>query len=129
IDGVSQTLDDLNALNPVDIESINVLKDAAMSAIYGVKGGNGVIVVTTKSGKKNLKSTFTFDSSYGTQNVIRTIPVLNASQYAAILNEASTASGAALVFPNIDLGVGTNWQKEVLVNAPILSHNLTVSGG
>ena len=129
IDGVSQTLDDLNALNPVDIESINVLKDAAMSAIYGVKGGNGVIVVTTKSGKKNLKSTFTFDSSYGTQNVTRTIPVLNASQYAAILNEASTASGAALVFPNIDLGVGTNWQKEVLVNAPILSHNLTVSGG
>jgi len=55
VDGSQQTLTDFNAINPGDIESINVLKDAATTAIYGVRGGNGVIVVTTKSGKKNQK--------------------------------------------------------------------------
>jgi TonB-dependent SusC/RagA subfamily outer membrane receptor len=90
IDGVTLTLDDLNALNPNDIESMNVLKDAAMSAIYGVKGGNGVIVIKTKSGKRNSKTTFGFDATYGIQEVTKTIDVLNASEYAAILNEAST---------------------------------------
>jgi TonB-dependent starch-binding outer membrane protein SusC len=129
IDGVSQTLDDLNSLNPSDIESINVLKDAALSAIYGVKGGNGVIVVKTKSGKRNTKTTFSFDSYYGTQEVTKTIDVLNASQYVSILNEASAATGAGLVFPNIDQGFGTNWQKEVISNADIISHNFTASGG
>lgn len=130
IDGVSQTLDDLNSLNPADIESMNVLKDAAMSAIYGVKGGNGVIVVKTKSGKRNVKAAFTFDSSYGTQEVTKTIDVLNASEYAGILNEASVASGGSLIFNDLSgIGFGTDWQNEVIVDAPIISNNLTVSGG
>lgn len=130
IDGVSQTLDDLNSLNPGDIESINVLKDAALSAIYGVKGGNGVIVVTTKSGRRNAKTSFSFDSSLGFQQVIKTIDVLNASEYAAILNEGSSNAGGDLLFPNISgLGVGTNWQDEVLVDAPLITHNFTASGG
>ncbi|MDP6922646.1 MAG: TonB-dependent receptor, partial [Lutibacter sp.] len=130
IDGVSQTLDDLNALNPNDIESINVLKDAALSAIYGVKGGNGVIVVKTQSGKRNVKTRFSFDSSYGVQEVANTIPVLNASEYAAILNEASSNAGLGMVFNDISgLGRGTNWQDEVLVEAPITSHSITASGG
>ena len=60
VDGSIQSLDDLNSINASDIESINVLKDAATTAIYGVKGGNGVIVVTTKSGRKNQKSEFSF---------------------------------------------------------------------
>ncbi|MGV6846128.1 MAG: SusC/RagA family TonB-linked outer membrane protein [Lutibacter sp.] len=130
IDGVQQTLDDLNSLNPSDIESINVLKDAALSAIYGVKGGNGVIVVKTKSGKRNQKTTFSFDSSYGFQQVANIINVLNASQYAAILNEASSNAGEGIIFNDIsNLGTGTNWQKEVLVNAPISQNNFTASGG
>jgi TonB-linked SusC/RagA family outer membrane protein len=130
IDGVAQTLDDLNSLNPSDIESINVLKDAALSAIYGVKGGNGVIVVKTKSGKKNTKTVFNLNSSYGVQSVIKTIKVLNASEYAAILNEASVNSGGNLIYNDLSgLGTGTNWQDQVFVDAPIINHSLTASGG
>jgi TonB-linked SusC/RagA family outer membrane protein len=130
IDGVTQTLDDLNSLNPSDIESLNVLKDAALSAIYGVKGGNGVIVVKTKSGKKNSKTVFNFSSSYGVQSVLNTIKVLNASEYAAILNEASVNSGGNIIFNDIpSLGIGTNWQNEVLFDAPIINHSITASGG
>ncbi|HEX5742739.1 MAG TPA: TonB-dependent receptor [Flavobacteriaceae bacterium] len=130
IDGVTQTLEDLNSLNPSDIESMNVLKDAALTAIYGVSGGNGVIVVKTKSGKKNTKTTFGYDSSYGIQEVFKTINVLNASEYAAILNEASVASGGNLIYNNLNgLGLGTNWQKEVLKEAPISINNFTATGG
>jgi TonB-linked SusC/RagA family outer membrane protein len=130
IDGVTQSLEDLNSLNPSDIESMNVLKDAALTAIYGVSGGNGVIVVKTKSGKKNTKTTYGLDASYGFQEVTKTINVLNASEYAAILNEASVASGGNLIFPNLTgLGLGTNWQDQVLVDAPISINNFTASGG
>ncbi len=130
IDGVSQTLDDLNSLNPSDIESLNVLKDAALSAIYGVKGGNGVIVVKTKSGRKDTKTVFSLNSSFGVQTVLNTINVLNASQYAAILNEASVNSGGNLIYNDLSgLGVGTNWQDKVLVDAPIINHGITASGG
>ncbi len=130
IDGVTQTLDDLNALNPSDIESMNVLKDAALTAIYGVSGGNGVIVIQTKSGRRNQKASYSFNSSYGIQEVAKTIDVLNASEYAAILNEASVASGGDLIFPDISgIGVGTNWQDEVISDAPIITTNFSVGGG
>ncbi|WP_282056911.1 SusC/RagA family TonB-linked outer membrane protein [Maribacter luteus] len=130
IDGVTQSLDDLNSLNTSDIESINVLKDAALSAIYGVKGGNGVIVVKTKSGKRNTKTTFSLNSSYGLQQVINKIDVLNASQYAAILNEASANAGEGIIFSDISgYGKGTDWQEEVFKTAPITTHNLSASGG
>ena len=130
IDGVTQTLDDLNSLNPSNIESLSVLKDAALSAIYGVKGGNGVIVVKTKAGSRNTKTTFTFDSSYGIQEVVKTVDVLNASEYVAILNEASANATGSIIFNDISgLGRGTNWQDEVLKEAPISSYNLSASGG
>jgi TonB-linked SusC/RagA family outer membrane protein len=130
VDGSIQTLDDLNSINPQDIESINVLKDAATTAIYGVKGGNGVIVVATKSGKKNQKNEFNYSGNYAVQQVLNQIGVLNASEYAAIINEGSVASGGTLMFPNLSgLGVGTNWQDQIFKNAPIQSHNLTARGG
>jgi TonB-linked SusC/RagA family outer membrane protein len=130
IDGVQQTLDDLNAVNPIDIESISVLKDASATAIYGVKGGNGVIVVTTKTGKKNMKTEFTLNSSYGVQEIPRYIGVLNATEYGAMVNEGSVAAGGNVVFPDLSvLGVGTNWQKEVFKTAPLQQHNIGVRGG
>ncbi len=130
IDGVTQSLDDLNALNPGDIESMNVLKDAALTAIYGVSGGNGVIVIKTKSGRRNMKTAFSFNSSYGVQEVVNTIGVLNASEYAAILNEASSNAGGGLIFDDISgLGVGTNWQDEVIQDAPIITNSISASGG
>ncbi len=130
VDGVLQSLDDLNSISASDIESINVLKDAATTAIYGVKGGNGVIVVTTKSGKKNQKTQFTFNSNYGIQQVAGKIGVLNASEYGAIVNEGSTVSGGNIIFPDLStLGVGTNWQDEIFQNAAIQNYGLTAKGG
>jgi len=98
VDGSIQSLDDLNSINAADIESINVLKDAATTAIYGVKGGNGVIVVTTKSGRKNQPTQYSLNSNYGVQEVLSTIGVLNATEYAAIVNEGSLTSGGNLIF-------------------------------
>jgi len=130
IDGVPQTLTDFNSINPADIESINVLKDAATTAIYGVKGGNGVILVTTRSGRKNQKTEITVNSNYGVQEVLNTIGVLNASEYGAIINEGSTVAGGNIIFPDLKvLGVGTDWQKEIFKTASLQSHNITARGG
>lgn len=130
IDGVPQTLTDFNSINPVDIESISVLKDAATTAIYGVKGGNGVIVVTTKSGRKNQKTEFSFSTNYGVQQVMNKIGVLNATEYAAMVNEGSVTAGGSLIFPDIStLGVGTNWQDQVFKNATFQTHSVSARGG
>lgn len=130
IDGVPQTLTDFNSINPADIESINVLKDAATTAIYGVKGGNGVIVVTTKSGRKNQKVDITFNANYGQQEVINTIGVLNATEYAAMINEGSTVAGGPVIFPNLStLGAGTNWQKQIFERATFQTHSIAARGG
>ncbi len=130
VDGVLQTLDDLNSINAADIESINVLKDAATTAIYGVKGGNGVIVVTTKTGRKNQKTQLTFSTNYGIQQVMNTIGVLNATEYAAIINEGSTVSGGNIIFPDLSkMGTGTNWQDQIFKDAAIQNYSLTAKGG
>jgi TonB-dependent starch-binding outer membrane protein SusC len=130
IDGVPQTLTDLNSINPADIESINVLKDAATTAIYGVKGGNGVIVVTTRTGRKNQKTEITINSNYGVQEVMNTIGVLNATEYAAMINEGSVTAGGNIIFPDLStIGVGTNWQNEVFHRAPLQTHTVSARGG
>lgn len=130
IDGVPQTLTDLNSIAPTDIESINVLKDAATAAIYGVRGGNGVIVVTTRSGRKATKTDITVNASYGMQDAINTVGVLNGTEYAAMINEGSTVAGGPVVFPNLSqIGVGTNWQNEVFKMAPLQSHTISARGG
>lgn len=130
IDGVPQTLTDFNSISASDIESINILKDAATTAIYGVKGGNGVIVVTTKSGRKNQKTEISLSSNYGEQQVMNTIGVLNATEYGAMINEGSTTSGGNVIFPDLSkLGVGTNWQDQVFKTAPIQSHTISARGG
>ncbi len=130
IDGVPQTLTDLNAINASDIESINVLKDAATTAIYGVKGGNGVIVVTTRTGRKNQKTEINITSNYGVQQVINKIGVLNATEYAAMINEGSTVAGGPVIFPDLSiLGKGTNWQDEIFKTASLQNHNITARGG
>ncbi|MBN8686230.1 MAG: TonB-dependent receptor [Chitinophagales bacterium] len=130
IDGVPQTLTDFNSISPADIESINLLKDAATTAIYGVKGGNGVIVVTTKSGRKNQKTDITVSSNYGVQEVMNTLGVLNASEYAAMINEGSTTAGGPVIFPDLSvMGVGTNWQNEVFKTAAMQTHSVSARGG
>ena len=130
IDGVPQSLTDFNSISASDIESINILKDAATTAIYGVKGGNGVIVVTTKTGRKNQKTEIGITSNYGVQEVINTIGVLNATEYGAMINEGSTTSGGGVIFPDLSkLGVGTNWQDQIFKRAPLQSHTISARGG
>jgi len=130
IDGVPQTLDDLNAINSSDIESVNILKDAASTAIYGVKGGNGVIVVTTKNGKNNQKTQFSVNSYFGQQELMHKIGMLNAAEYGAIINEGSVASGGDIIFPDLSkLGVGTDWQDQIFKKAFISSNDISASGG
>ncbi len=130
IDGSPQTLTDFNSINPADIESVSVLKDAATMAIYGVKGGNGVIVVTTKKGRKNQKMQLNVSANYGTQEVIRNIPVLNGSEYAAIVNEGSTVAGGNPIFSDLSkVGVGTNWQDQVFKKAPFQTYTIGARGG
>ena len=130
VDGVPQSLNDLNSINASDIESINVLKDAAATAIYGVKGGNGVIVVTTKAGRRSGKAEISINSNYGLQQVMNTIGVLNATEYAAMINEGSTVAGGNVIFPDLStIGVGTNWQNEIFEDASFQSHNISARGG
>ena len=120
---------DLNTINPNDIESISILKDA-QAAIYGIAGANGVVLVTTKSGKKNTAPTIQYDAYVGVQETSRELPLLNATEYGLLLNESYANNGQALPFPNVsELGRGTNFQEEVFDTSPIMSHNLTLNGG
>lgn len=120
---------DLSVVNPSDIESINVLKDAT-AGIYGVRGANGVIIITTKSGRKETDYKFTFNSYTGFQETTREIPLLNATEYGLLANEAFAANGEALPFPNANvLGVGTDWQNAVFQSAPITSADVTITKG
>ncbi|OXA73423.1 SusC/RagA family protein [Flavobacterium aquidurense] len=121
---------DLSILNPNDIETITVLKDA-QAAIYGTIGANGIILITTKMGKKNSKTKISFNSYTGFQEASRKLPMLNATEYALLLNESYANGGKSLPYPNVSgLGNGTDWQKEVLgKGVPILNSDLTISGG
>ncbi len=117
-------------LNQGDIESIEVLKDAASAAIYGARSANGVIIVTTKKGKKDMLEV-SLSSYYGVQNAARKLSLLNGQQYGILMNESSVASGGQVLFPNPDaLGVGTDWQDAVFAkNAPIQNHEVSISAG
>lgn len=127
VDG--NVVEDLSVINPSDIESINVLKDAT-AGIYGVRAANGVILITTKTGRKNTELKFNYDFFGGYQETSREIPLLNATEYALLANEAFAAGGQSVPFPSVaGLGMGTNWQEEVFQKAPIINQSLTMSGG
>lgn len=120
---------DLNTINPSDIETFSILKDA-QAAIYGIEGANGVVLVTTKSGKKNSAAKISYSGYTGIQETTRELPYLNATEYALLLNESYAANGSELPFPNVSgLGVGTDWQSELFDTAPITNHSLSVTGG
>ncbi|SEJ55141.1 TonB-linked outer membrane protein, SusC/RagA family [Dyadobacter sp. SG02] len=122
----------LSSLNPSDIESIEVLKDASATAIYGSRGANGVVIITTKKGKAG-QNTLTYDAYYGTQKVLKKVDVLtNAKDWALLKNDARVNSGKAPYYTQaqIDaLGEGTDWQNEAFRSAPIQNHQLSLTGG
>lgn len=115
----------LSTINPNDIESVEVLKDASASAIYGARAANGVILITTKRGK-NGATRVTYDGYYGSQKVNKTLDVLNASQFAQLENEVFKNN----YYPDpASLGEGVNWQKLIFRKAPIQNHQLSINGG
>lgn len=122
----------ISYLNPLDIQSVEVLKDAASSAIYGARAANGVILITTKNGQTG-KSTVSYDVSYGWQNPWKKKSVLNATEYMTIMNEAVVNDGDAPRYTPTQIGAagkGTDWQQETFnFNAPVQNHQVSVSGG
>lgn len=135
IDGV--TGGDINNLNPADIESIDILKDAASAAIYGARAANGVVLVTTKRGRVG-KVNVSLDTYVGWQNVYKKPEVLNAQQYVEIMNEAYGNDGKELDWQNLvpdwekiqNGWNGTNWFDESLnKNALVRNHSLNITGG
>ncbi len=130
VDGIA--VDGLDFLNPRDIETINVLKDAASAAIYGARGANGVVLITTRGGKKNQIGSITYDGYYGVQRAAKLLDLLDAKEYATLQNEAYIAAGKVPLpeFANPSLlGRGTDWQEAIFEAAPIMSHQLSFNGG
>lgn len=122
----------INYLNPTDIQSVEILKDAASAAIYGARAANGVILVTTKSGVSG-KTNITYDFTYGLQNPWKKRSVLNATEYMTLMNEVAVNDGNVpkyLPEQIASAGKGTDWQDETFnYDAPVQSHQVSVNGG
>ena len=123
VDGMAvQSLDNLN---PADIASMEVLKDAASAAIYGARAANGVVLITTNTGRSG-KSTVSYSGFKGVQNVAKRVDLLNSEQYVQLMSDAGVAGFDPLEVPSNN----TDWQEELFTkNAPIESHNISITGG
>ncbi len=122
VDGV--ILDDISFINSADIESMEVLKDASATAIYGARGANGVIIVTTKRGVLGEeKPVISISGEYSIQQVARKIDLLNGREFAIISNEIAPGS-----YNNVDAVNNTDWQDVIFSPAPIQNYQLSVSG-
>jgi TonB-dependent starch-binding outer membrane protein SusC len=139
MDGVSITLQDMSSLNPNDIESISVLKDAASAAIYGSRAANGVILITSKEGRSQIAS-IRLDSYYGIQSATVLPDLVNAEQYARLANEARINNGQAPYFSEEQIALMMNddpydgfdnvdWIDQTFRAAPLMNHTLTFNKG
>jgi TonB-linked SusC/RagA family outer membrane protein len=121
VDGV--ILDDISFLSSDDIASMDILKDASATAIYGSRGANGVIIITTKSGKKgNGKAAFSYTGEFGMQLLAKKINLLTGPEYATVVNEITPT------YNNVNLVPHTDWQSLIFHPASIQSHQLSASG-
>jgi TonB-linked SusC/RagA family outer membrane protein len=141
VDGYPLPNESSPTINPNDIESIDILKDASATAIYGSRGANGVVIITTKRGKPG-KNSVQFESYYGEQKVRKKLDMLDATQLATLINEGieniNVDNAGKPGFPKpaaftdeqiAALGKGTNWQDEIFRSAPQQNYQLTISGG
>ncbi|MBL0745513.1 SusC/RagA family TonB-linked outer membrane protein [Chryseolinea lacunae] len=129
--GDRQSKNALASLNPADIESIEVLKDASATSIYGSRGANGVVLVTTKRGKDGQTSV-NFESSMSSQNISHNIDMMPASDYARYLNTLDVSQGGNPRFTDAQVqgfGAGTNWMKAISRTGSIWNNQLSISGG
>lgn len=124
VDGM--LLEDASFVNPQDVASIEVLKDASATAIYGNRGANGVIIITTKRGTTDRKAVFSLNSYYGNQQIAKKLSLANAAEFAQMYNELQ---GNTNTFPDPSrLGTGTDWQDVVFRDAPIANLQLSANG-
>ena len=135
IDGLQGA--DLNSLNPNDIESIEILKDASATAIYGAQGANGVVLITTKLGKKG-KPIIGYNYTFGSSQLRKKLDVMNAGDFARTTNAYKATQNATSVpapiftdaqITEFDRTGGTDWQDVIYQKAPMHNHELSVSGG
>ncbi|WP_138430951.1 SusC/RagA family TonB-linked outer membrane protein [Fodinibius saliphilus] len=128
VDG--QPVNGIDYLNPGSIESMEVLKDAASAAIYGARAANGVVLITTKSGQAG-ETKVSYEGYAGIQNAWKEMNVLNAQQYMMMMNEGAANAGLSMPFPvGQNVSGGTDWQSAVFnENAPMMNHQVTISGG
>ncbi|WP_294080784.1 SusC/RagA family TonB-linked outer membrane protein [Proteiniphilum sp. UBA5384] len=123
-----------NAINPSDIESIDVLKDASATAIYGSRGANGVIIITTKSGKEG-KPVIVYDGYYGSQKITQRMELMGPYEYVKLVSERQSSMANSLFFQDgrtlddYKQIEGIDWQDHIFRRAPIQDHNLSVRGG
>lgn len=124
----SQQFNPLSTINPNDIESIDVLKDGAAAAIYGLRASNGVVVITTKRGKG--KGQLSLNAYYGVQTIRKKVDVLSGQQWADLYNEALVNAGQAPRVTPADVAIAnTDWQDEIFQTAPMQNYQLSFSGG
>ena len=121
--GVGGSRSIFNSINPEDIESMTVLKDASSTAIYGSRAANGVIMITTKKGKANQDLKISFNTSIALQDVNKYVDVMNANQFRQTVKGLNNPAAEALL-GNAD----TNWQKEIYQTAPMSNSTLVLSG-
>ena len=131
VDGFPTSGSNPTILNNSDIESIEILKDASATAIYGSRGANGVVLITTKQGKAG-KTQVDYEGSYSIQTLRKKLDLMNAKEYAAFYNEQAVNDKVAPYFTQAQIdgfGEGYDWQNLIFRKAPMQTHNLTVSGG
>ncbi|MDP3313571.1 TonB-dependent receptor [Lutibacter sp.] len=130
VDGVIIDSGAIGFVNQSDIESVEVLKDAASLAIYGARAASGVIMITTKKGKSG-KISVNYTGFTGVSAPEKSLKLLNATQYGALMNEKSVAAGGNIVYPNLAaLGLGTDWQKAIFNDdSKRSSHEISLTGG
>ncbi|NND35182.1 MAG: SusC/RagA family TonB-linked outer membrane protein, partial [Saprospiraceae bacterium] len=128
VDGM--LLDDISFINLQDVASVEVLKDASATAIYGSRGANGVIIISTKKGEISDKATVSFSTYTGWQQLAKKIELTNATQYATLANELAMNERRMPVFTDpSSLGNGIDWQDQLYRTAPIQNHSISIRGG
>lgn len=127
VDGV--WFDDISFLSPNDIDNISILKDASAESIYGIRAANGVVLITTRKGKSG-QATVSYNGYAGWQRVTNEVAMANGTQYATLVNELAATSGNSPVFSDSSIyGKGTDWYHQILRDAFITSHQVSVNGG
>ena len=127
--GTATSTNALTSLNPDDIDNIQILKDASATAIYGSRGNNGVVLISTKRGKGDAVKV-AYNGYYGVQERVKQLALMNGREHAEFLNDWATANNVTKPFANpAEIAEGTDWQEQILRKAAIQNHQVSVSSG